>query len=33
MFASKGKCTPFAGRTLPRKAIATIVGGELRYRD
>jgi dihydroorotase len=32
-FASKGKCTPFAGRTLPRKVLATIVGGEIRYRD
>lgn len=31
-FASKGKCTPFAGRTLPRRVLATIVGGELRYR-
>jgi len=32
-FASKGKVTPFAGRTLPRKAVATIVGGRLAYRD
>ena len=31
-FASKGKSTPFAGRKLPRKVLATIVGGELRYR-
>ena len=31
-FASKSKCTPFAGRRLPRKVLATIVGGELRYR-
>jgi dihydroorotase len=31
-FASKGKSTPFAGRTLPRRAIATIVGGELKWR-
>jgi dihydroorotase len=31
-FASKGKSTPFAGRTFTRQAIATIVGGELRYR-
>jgi dihydroorotase len=31
-FASKGKCTPFAGRELPRKVIATIVGGEVVYR-
>jgi dihydroorotase len=30
-FASKGKTTPFAGRKLPRRAIATVVGGELRY--
>jgi dihydroorotase len=32
-FASKGKCTPFAGQTLPRRCIATIVGGEVFYRD
>jgi dihydroorotase len=32
-FASKGKCTPFAGRTLPRQVLATIVGGEIRYRS
>ncbi len=32
-FASKGKSTPFEGRTLPRCAIATIVAGELRWRD
>jgi len=31
-FASLGKCTPFAGATLPRKVLATIVGGDLRYR-
>ncbi len=31
-FASLGKCTPFAGRTLPRKVLATIVSGELRFR-
>jgi dihydroorotase len=31
-FASKGKSTPFAGRKLPCKVVATIVGGELRYR-
>ena len=31
-FASKGKCTPFAGRRLPRKILATIVGGDVRYR-
>jgi dihydroorotase len=28
-FHSKGKRTPFAGMTLPRRAIATIVGGTL----
>jgi dihydroorotase len=31
-FASKGRCTPFAGRSLPRKVLATIVGGDMRYR-
>ena len=31
-FASKGRCTPFAGLTLPRQILATIVGGALRYR-
>lgn len=31
-FASKGKCTPFAGLRLPRQVLATIVGGDLRYR-
>jgi dihydroorotase len=31
-FASKGKSTPFAGRTLPRRAIATIVGGALKWK-
>jgi dihydroorotase len=31
-FASKGKSTPFAGRTLPRRATATIVGGELKWQ-
>lgn len=30
-FASKGKATPFDGRKLPRRVIATIVGGELRF--
>ncbi len=30
-FASKGKFTPFAGRRLPRRIVATIVGGELRH--
>jgi dihydroorotase len=32
-FASKGKSTPFAGRRLPCKVLATIVGGDLRYCD
>ncbi|MGA8575463.1 MAG: dihydroorotase [Candidatus Cybelea sp.] len=32
-FVSKGKCTPFAGRRLPRRVLATIVGGIVRYRD
>jgi dihydroorotase len=31
-FLSKGKCTPFAGRRLPRKVLATIVAGDVRYR-
>jgi len=31
-FASKGHTTPFKSATLPRRAIATIVGGELRRR-
>ena len=31
-FASKGKCTPFAGHVLPRRCIGTIVGGEVLYR-
>jgi dihydroorotase len=31
-FASLGKCTPFAGRVLPRQVLATIVGGEFRFR-
>lgn len=30
-FFSKGKSTPFAGMTLPRRALATIVGGTLVY--
>jgi dihydroorotase len=30
-FRSKGKNTPFAGMTLPRRTIATIVGGALVY--
>lgn len=32
-FASLGKSTPLAGRTLPRRAIATIVGGRLVMHD
>ncbi|HET6274880.1 MAG TPA: dihydroorotase [Candidatus Cybelea sp.] len=31
-FASKGKCSPFDGRALPRKILATIVGGIVRHR-
>jgi len=31
-FASKGRCTPFAGRRLPRSVIATIVNGTVRFR-
>lgn len=31
-FVSLGTCTPFDGATLPRRVIATIVGGEVRYR-
>ena len=30
-FYSKGKSTPFDGMTLPRRAVATIVGGRLMY--
>ncbi|MBV9403641.1 MAG: dihydroorotase [Candidatus Eremiobacteraeota bacterium] len=32
-FYSKGRCTPFEGKRLPRRAIATIVGGRLLMRD
>lgn len=32
-FASKGKWTPFAGRRLPLKVMATIVSGTLRHHD
>ena len=32
-FYSKGKSTPFAGMTLPRRAIATIAGGKLVMQD
>jgi dihydroorotase len=31
-FASKGRSTPFAGRLLRRKVIATLVAGDIRYR-
>ena len=31
LFASKGRTTPFDGMTLPRRVVATVVGGELRY--
>ena len=30
-FYSKGKSTPFDGMTLPRRAVATIVGGRVMY--
>ncbi|MDE2573205.1 MAG: dihydroorotase [bacterium] len=30
-FRSKGRSTPFEGMTLPRRAVATIVGGNLVY--
>jgi len=32
-FASLGKSTPFAGKVLPRRAVATIVGGRLAMQD
>ncbi len=32
-FASKGHVTPFAGRTLPRRILATIVGGNIAFRE
>ena len=32
-FYSKGKSTPFDGVTLPRRAVATIVGGRVVMRD
>lgn len=32
-FRSKGRVTPFAGMTLPRRAVATIVGGRLVRRE
>jgi dihydroorotase len=31
-FASKGRCTPFAGARLPRKVLTTIVGGIVQFR-
>jgi dihydroorotase len=31
-FASLGKCTPFSGKRLPRKVMATIVGGDICFR-
>ena len=31
-FASKGKSTPFAGKTLPRRVLATIVAGGVAWR-
>jgi dihydroorotase len=31
-FASKGRVTPFTGQRLPLKTLATIVGGDVRYR-
>ncbi len=33
LFHSKGRSTPFAGATLPRRAIATIVAGKVMMRD
>lgn len=32
-FHSKGRSTPFAGMTLPRRAIVTIVGGRIAMRE
>jgi len=32
-FYSKGRATPFDGVTLPRRALATVVGGRLLMRD
>ena len=32
-FLSKGKNTPFAGRTVTGKVLATIVDGEIAYED
>ncbi len=32
-FFSKGKNTPFDGMTLPRRAVTTIVAGEVAYHD
>ncbi|MHB8091012.1 MAG: dihydroorotase [Syntrophales bacterium] len=33
MFRSRGKNTPFQGQQLRGKAVLTIVGGEIRFRD
>lgn len=33
LFRSRGRNTPFQGRTLKGKAVLTIVGGAIRYRD
>lgn len=33
LFRSRGKNTPFHNRTLKGKAVLTIVGGEIRFRD
>jgi len=33
LFRSRGKNTPFQGRQLRGKAVLTIVGGEIRFRD
>jgi dihydroorotase len=32
-FVSKGRTTPFAGQTLPRRAIATVVAGTVAYSE
>jgi dihydroorotase len=32
-FFSKGKNTPFDGMTLPRRAVTTIVAGNVAYHD
>ena len=33
LFRSRGRNTPFQGRTLKGKAVLTVVGGAIRYRD